>query len=371
MENQNNTSRKSTIIKVVILLVIALFTLITIFSMNDVDEIFAALKNINVTYIFVALGLLVVYILLNPISLHILSKRSNQKIKFRDNFMVSSIEFFFNGITPFAVGGQPFQVVSYKQLGVPVSRSTGLIMLNYVVYQMSLCIMCLLSLIYYKDFASVPGINVMLIVGFAINFLVLAIFMLLGLSTTARNVMVKIVNKLLSIKCFRRFESAKEGFQKYCDDAQFVFKEIFSSIGHFIACIIIKVITLSIYFVIPLAILRGLGVDIGVESAFYIICMTTFSIAMTCFIPTPGASGGIEFAFGVIFATIPGVEAVAISGMLLWRFITYYCMMGFSFTVYLVLGIVVKRRNKKTGNTIDSDIVEEIELNKEVQLQEE
>ncbi len=365
MENQTS-SRRSTIIKVIILLVIAAFTLITVFSMNDVDEIFDALKNIDITYIFVALGLLALYIILNPISLHILSKRSSQKIKYRDNFMVSSIEFFFNGITPFAVGGQPFQVVSYKNLGVPVSRSTGLIMLNYVVYQMSLCIMCLLSLLYSKDLEVVSGLNAMLIAGFSINFLVLAVFMLLGLSKTARNVMVGLVNKLFSLSFLKKFEKNKEGFQKYCDDAQFVFKEIFSSIGYFIACILIKVITLGVYFVIPLAILKGLGVDIGIESAFYVICMTTFSIAMTCFIPTPGASGGIEFAFGVIFATIPGVASVAISGMLLWRFITYYCMMAFSFIVYLILGFVVKRRNKN-NEIIEVDEEDNEEVHDEIE----
>ncbi len=362
MEEQKTSSTKSTIIKVVIVLAIAAITLFTILSTNDINEIMDAIKNADYRFILVALGLFVLYVVINPISLHILSRKSGLNSKFRDNFMVSSVEFFFNGITPFAVGGQPFQVFSYKQLGVPVSKSTGLIMLNYVVYQMSICIMCLLSLVYYKDMAAIPGISVMLIVGFAINFLVLAIFILLGTSKTARNVMVGIVNKLFSISFLKKFEKNKESFQKYCDDAQFVFKEIFKQIGSFILCIISKLIALSIYFVIPLAILKALGVDIGIESAFYVICMTTFSIAMTCFIPTPGASGGIEFAFKTIFATIAGVTgAVAISGMLLWRFITYYCLMLFSFCVYLILGFVARRRNKKNNN-LNNDIIETTEI---------
>lgn len=345
MEKQTS-SKKSTIIKVVIVLIIAIFTVGTIFINNDVSEIWSVLKNVDMKYVLFALGLLGLYIILNPVSLHILSMKSKQKIKFGDNFMVGSIEFFFNGITPFAVGGQPFQVLSYKQLGVPVSKSTGLIMLNYVVYQMSLCILCLLSLVYYKDFADIPGINIMLTIGFVINFLVLAIFILLGTSKFARNIMVKIVNGILSFKIFRKFEKSKDAFKKYCDDAQFVFKEIFSQIWYFIICIIIKVITLGIYFVIPLCLLKSLGVEIGIESWFYVICMTTFSIAMTCFIPTPGAAGGIEFAFITIFAAIPGVTSlISTSGVLLWRFITYYCLMLISFIIYLILGIVAKRRN--------------------------
>lgn len=353
MENQTS-SRKSTIIKVIIVLIIAIFTVTTIFQMDDVGNILDTLKNVNVGFLCVALGLLAVYIVLNPLTLHILSKKSDQKIKFRDNFMVGSIEFFFNGITPFAVGGQPFQVLSYKNLGVPVSKSTGLIMLNYVVYQMSICILCFLSLFYYDEFADIQGVNVMLIAGFSINFIVLAVFMLLGLSKNARNVMIKIVELIFSIKFLRsKAEKTKVSFTKYCDDAQFVFKEIFNSIGYFISCLIIKIITLGIYFVIPLAILRALGVDVGISNWFFVICMTTFSVAMTCFIPTPGAAGGIEFAFMTIFAIIPGVSAVAASGVLLWRFITYYCLMIFSFITYLVLGVVAKRRN--ANNVVEEE----------------
>lgn len=365
MENKSNTSKKGTIIKVVIVLIIAIFTVFTIFQMDDVGNILETLKNVHVGFLFGALGLLAIYIILNPLTLHILSKESGQKTKYGDNFMVASIEFFFNGITPFAVGGQPFQVLSYKKLGVPVSKSTGLIMLNYVVYQMSICIMCLLSLIYYKDFANEPGITVLLVTGFAINFLVLAIFLLLGTSKTARNVMIKIVNLIFSIKFLRsKAEKTKEGFTKYCDDAQFVFKEIFSKIWSFIACLFIKVITLCVYFVIPLVILKSLGVDIGVDSWFYVICMTTFSVAMTCFIPTPGAAGGIEFAFMTIFAVIPGVSAVAASGVLLWRFITYYCLMIFSFITYLILGVVARKRGKEIN---DEEVIEINESNEVIQ----
>ena len=65
--------------------------------------------------------------------------------------------------------------------------------------------------------------------------------------------------------------------------------------------------------------------------------MTTFAVAMTCFIPTPGASGGIEIAFKQLFISITGVTpSVAVSGMILWRGFTYYLLMLFSFIIYIV-----------------------------------
>ena len=68
-----------------------------------------------------------------------------------------------------------------------------------------------------------------------------------------------------------------------------------------------------------------------------ITAMTTFAIAMTCYIPTPGSSGGIEFAFQSLFASIAVMsESTVVSGMLLWRFLTYYILMILSFIVYLI-----------------------------------
>ena len=84
--------------------------------------------------------------------------------------------------------------------------------------------------------------------------------------------------------------------------------------------------------------------------------MTTFSIAMTCYIPTPGATGGIEFAFRQLFVTvIPAISgSIATSGLLLWRFITYYFLMLVSFIVYLIFEEVVARRHKREQREVEA-----------------
>ena len=70
---------------------------------------------------------------------------------------------------------------------------------------------------------------------------------------------------------------------------------------------------------------------------------------MTCYIPTPGATGGIEFAFRELFVSIiPAISgSIATSGLLLWRFITYYFLMLVSFIFYLVFEEVTSRRHRK------------------------
>ena len=45
------------------------------------------------------------------------------------------IEALFNGITPFASGGQPAQLFALLQSGVDAGRATSILLMKFVVYQ--------------------------------------------------------------------------------------------------------------------------------------------------------------------------------------------------------------------------------------------
>ena len=103
----------------------------------------------------------------------------------------------------------------------------------------------------------------------------------------------------------------------------------------------------------------SLDIHLGPNTIFLVIAMTTFSIAMTCFVPTPGASGGIEFAFKSLFINLAGVtSSVAVSGMLLWRLLTYYILMKISLICYFLLEFFFVKRSKKE-NLSNNEIIDE------------
>lgn len=63
------------------------------------------------------------------------------------------------------------------------------------------------------------------------------------------------------------------------------------------------------------------------------------------FLPTPGSSGGIEFAFSIIFtAFISMSDATANAGMLIWRLLSYYLMMIISLGFYIGFEIYLKHK---------------------------
>ncbi len=118
-KEKNKYSFKSILNKIILGLAITiLILLLIIFLTTDINAIKAAFANINIGYLFAAIGLTVLYFLLSPITTCILTKAKKCDISMLDTFLIGNTEHFFNGITPFATGGQPFQVYSYSRLGI-------------------------------------------------------------------------------------------------------------------------------------------------------------------------------------------------------------------------------------------------------------
>lgn len=325
--------------KLIFFLIVSIVVIIILFSTNDIQSVFSEIGNSNGLWLLVCLCVLIIYMLINQISLFLLTRPICPKFTFIDAFLIGSTEYFFNGITPFASGGQPFQVYAYNKVGISPSKSTGVLLINYVCYQLCIVICCFVSLIYYKELkTSISNVIPMLIIGIIINVLVLLIFFGIGKSSHFRLALTALLRKIISFKIFRgRGKNLLSKFESYCVGVQEAFNDLLSHKLRSFFAILFKLIAQFIYFSIPFFILKALGIEITFSRIFFVIAMTTFAVAMTCFIPTPGASGGIEIAFKQLFISITGVTpSVAVSGMILWRGFTYYLLMLFSFIIYVV-----------------------------------
>lgn len=340
--------------KLLIVLVIMIVIIIVFLSLNDISEIAKTLREVRVPWLLAGVGVLFLYLFFYPLSLYLLGKtKDEESVSFPNAMMIGSMEYFFNGITPFSAGGQPFQIYAYNQIGVKPHRSSGIILLNFVATQLSIVLLCLISLIYYPKLTmNKVYLKVMIWIGLAMNLFILFLFVSVGISKTLRNWITRLVHWFLNLKIFKgKLSKYVEGFENYCDGAQSTFKALSKEKGKFCCCVLFKLISFILYYMIPFFILKALSIEVGASDIILITAMTTFSIAMTCYIPTPGAAGGIEFAFQSLFITIlPQISSsIAASGVLLWRFITYYLLMFISFIIYLLFEWIVKRRNNQAN----------------------
>ncbi len=348
--------------KVILVTVCTIFLLMIILSFNDITAIFETLKTIDVKYFWIALGVSVLYLLIWPIPLCILTKAKKAKISMVNTYMIGGTEIFFNGITPFSSGGQPFQVYCFNDKGVKASESTGILLMNFIVYQIVVNLFCVVAFILYFNQLNlaVSNLKYLIIIGFSVNLIVLFFFMALSTMKIFRKILVKFMYFLCKSKLIAKFlEKRIPAFELYFDDAQAAFKEVLKHKFSFFLSMLFRIIGFILYYAIPFYVLKAMGVAIGYDQLMFVIAMTSFALTMVIWLPTPGSSGGIELAFKVLFGSIVGVtDSIAFGGMLIWRLLTYYLLMFLSFIFYLILQKNYEKKHK-----------EEIEANDEVIIQ--
>ena len=355
MEEKKSTTEKYDTKKVVKMIVfggaITIFIMTMIFAFDDFESIWEVIKTTDYKYMLLAIMLLLVYLLLYPVTTCILTKTKKCDISNTNTYLIGFTEHFFNGITPFATGGQPFQVYAYKRLGVKLADSTGILMMNFIIFMMVTNLYALISLFYYPLLSeNIANLNSMVIIGFGINFFVLLFIISVATTKRVREWLEKAMLWLCRFKWLNKLIAPNiDKFNDYCYGAQAAFKELWHHKKSFVLCFIIKFITMGVYYSITYYILKALHIDVTPDKLPFIIFSTAFAITMCVFIPTPGGSGGIEFAFKSIFQAIAiGItESVAMGGMLLWRLLSYFLAMLISFFAYIILENVTLKREKE------------------------
>lgn len=345
-----NKKRKKTFLYIFYGLITVAF-LFFILSMNDIGEIFKVLGSADVTNVLVAISLVLIYLALYPVTLCLLARAQKIGVKARDVYAIGMTEHFFNGITPFSTGGQPFQVYAFSQKKVKLATSTGLLIMNFILFMIVTNAYAIVSLFFFDRFAQSAEMRIIAPIGFTMNFLVLFFMIALATSKRIKNGIIWILTKLSKIKFLTKLLQSKIGqINEYIEQTQAAFKELWKCKGTSLLCLAVRAATMAFYYAVTFFILRALHVNVGFDQIFYIISGSAFAITMVVFLPTPGSSGGIEYAFTKIFAVfVTGtLDAVSYGGMLLWRLMTYYLPMFISLAFYVAFEISTRISERRS-----------------------
>ena len=336
-------SKLNTII-IFILTIIILFFLLR----KDFFDVLSYIINSNYIYLFCALLTFFISFLFEQITLYLLTININDKIKFRSILKIGAITKFFNGITPLSSGGQPFQVYELRKRGVAISKGTNIVIQNYILFQTSLILIALISLVTNKIFnlfTFYPFLKHMTIIGFGINILILAFLLIVGFSNKFNKGTVLGIVKLLNrIKLVKDVDYVNKKWIKTCNEFHEGSQSLLDSKKTFVLGFVCQFLSLACNYLVVFFLAKSLGI-LGIN-ALGAITTSTYVFLTSCYIPLPGASGGTEYAFLSFFANF--VNGAKLKSLLLtWRFITFYlpCIIG---ALFLNFG-------GKKENTLDKE----------------
>ena len=313
--------------KLNIIILIVITILVLYFSLKDnFNEIMNQIFTMNIWYLLVAFILLFIFWIFRTYPMYTFCKKINKDFKYLSALQLVLRTQFFNAVTPFATGGQPYQIYYLKQSGIDYASSTSIVLENFIVYQIALVILGIIALIANKTihiFTSVPLLQKLIAIGFFMNtFMIVIMFVLAfckNISKFLINVAISILTKLRIVKDKeKKLDEWYLNITHFNESAKILLKDkrtfIFNIVCNFIA--------LCSLYLIPVFILFSMGVfnafnpGVGIVTSAYIMIIGSF-------VPIPGGSGGLEYGFMQFYGNFVSGSTLS-AMMLIWRFITYY-----------------------------------------------
>ncbi len=314
-------------------IIILLITIILFWYIlkDNFNKSFDLILSCNKFLILVSILIYIIYFLIEAYLLKLLIDKSCKKYPFKKVIELNIMTKFFNGITPFSLGGQPLQVYELSKNKVPVTKGILIIVENFIILQITMTIMIILSLIFGYIFNLKPDsfLYAMTIVGALLTVisLLITLFICNKIDLTSK-VMKSIINKLHKLNIIKNKETTLNKWNTKCIEYQNGFKSLMKDKKFIIKCICINFIYMFIFFMIPFFTLKALNVSININ-IIYIVILSCFIYISASFVPIPGASVGTEYSF-INYMQLLVCETVVIPSLLLFRFISYYipCIVG-------------------------------------------
>lgn len=338
----------------IVLLIVVSALVVFLFIKDDMDGLLVALKQTKWIFILYAFGLMMVAYILDGLCLMILTREYKRDYSFKEALQNTMVGSFFCSITPSASGGQFAQAYCFSKTKVPVEDSSSVLVLNFTIFQFSVLVCALFSVIFFYDEAVklIPtvelfGINVsftiLIILGFILTIISVIGPILLSYSKVINKFigwLVKVLGKIKIIKkpeeTLVKVETKIAGFRKNLSNMKgkekTLIKAFFVALARFV-----------IYFSIPFFIGLGLGVELENLNLPLCISFGCYIWILSMFIVIPGGSGGAEAFFVLLFTNVllsSTGASLAAPGMLLWRFVTFHIPL-------IICGIITFIFNKK------------------------
>lgn len=274
-------------------------------------------------------------------------KKTTGKGNLRLAFSTVILGRYYDNITPFGAGGQPFQIYHLKQHGLNTAQSAAVPIAGFISTQFGFIILAvgaftfrIISNFFKGDIQNVIKISsyVGLLCYSAVPILILIFAFFPKAASKIISWFVRLMGKLHIVK---DTDSKIESLYSTMNDYAVSFRQVIRSGG---LCVMLLTLSFVYQFAlncIPFFLIHAFGGSMG----FFECLVTTVSIfcAITI-IPTPGNSVAAEGSFFAVFSTL--TEGYVFWAMLSWRFFSFYIFIIAGALIYAKRYLLKKRLSR-------------------------
>lgn len=255
---------------------------------------------------------------------------------------ISILGKYYDGITPMATGGQPFQIYEMTKRDISGAHSSGTILMKYFVYQMVFCVYGFFCVVYNLIVgAQLQVIHYILailaiIVNFAMPF---TVFLFATHEKAAQKLLGFVLNLGIKLRLVKKPDEVKENVHNTVSQFVVAFDELKKDWRKLLELYVLSFIEIAFYIVIPFVIYASYNPAIFNDLSVFATmmrfsCVYLFVYFVMSVWPFPGGSGAAEFGFGWMMGSFFPQSSVSLA-IVLWRVITYYFPIAWGFCIVL------------------------------------
>ena len=308
----------------ILVLILTIGILVYILHGNFTETIKYASQT-NILLLIIAMLLFVISWIFDSLSYYFIIKQFKDDYKIKQALRLNILTKFFNGITPLASGGQPLQLYTLHKDKVKMHDATTIVIQFFIIYQIALIALsggCILFTIITKTFFIGKLLKSLLLVGFLANFSILLVLLIISFNKKINKLFINgIINILSNLRLVKNKQKTKEKWNDYCDNFYASAKIMFKNKGIFVLGILLQLLQLIFQYAIPFVLVKAIGCE-NTLTLVQAIISSSYVFLIGCFVPIPGATGGMEAAFAKCFGNFIIDESIH-TIIILWRLITY------------------------------------------------
>ena len=343
-------SNKSKVINLVCFIISILVLVITLivqqhtYGVHDITTL-----EIRQRYLWFTLFAFLGIMIFDSIRTSVLLHRSTGELRPFLSFKSTVICRYYDCITPFSFGGQPFQIYYLNSRGVKGGVASSVPLSKYIYSQVTFCIVSTILLAMGIVNGLFSNTNTKTVISFSIVTLVICILFLCGIFfiSLSKKVTPKVVWWLISIAYKLKIVKSRElaytnsmrSILEYQRSIKYYMKSFWTTLISFVLSIGIIALKGLIPYLIYLMFVPNPTV-----SYFTILILYNACELITMFSPLPGGSGVAELSFTTLFfAMFP--ETYIFWAMIFFRVFTYY--------IYIAQGMLVHIYDIVIGNKLN------------------
>ena len=260
-----------------------------------------------------------------------LARHKGYRVSFFSTLYNTVVGYLFSFLTPFAMGGQPFQIVHLSKLGVDSSYATGIMGTRVLENSLGGAVIAIIML--NTSLGWILNRGHLVIVGIIISLSVSAAVVIAMLKPKILMPLVRMSSKLFKKDLEKPFDDWRKNFEL---SVRYMWRDNFYlmilDVLEWLATLVIQIY--SLFFVLSFLSNSKLN--------FWLVFGSVNAVnALAYFIPTPGASGGIEFTYQYVLSGITMDSGIALKAVTAWRMVSYY--------VQILLGMLFLGAFKRIG----------------------